>query len=319
MLRAAFAPHLLAFFLFSALFFAGVEALAQAAPANVTTNTTAAPDDTPPHLRELLDKSGKGDPDAQVALAEAYITAYKYPDLAKTLGAKAPEDLFGTVEKLCRAAAEKGPQGLTCLGDLFAVQKKAEALDWYLKAADRGNVHAMVRLGDAYRLGAVGTVDLNAADNWYRRAAGTGSVEGERALGMALWRPHGDLAEAELWLRKAADQGDTPAECTLGSFVAREKHDAAGGFAWYMKAAEQGDTSGQSEVGILYAAGVGVEKNPVEAYFWLTLALLNGDVNGPRDVQQRTAAAAKLDETQLAAVQKRLKEWKPTPAAPEKK
>jgi TPR repeat protein len=318
MLRAPYSTLTLGIFLFCILAFIGTAALAQTTPQNGATNTTAVPNKTPPRLQELLDKSANGDPDAQVALAESYITAYKFPELTKKLGMKVPDDLLGTVEKLCSAAAEKEPSGFTCLGDLFAAQKKPEALDWYLKAADRGDVHAMVRLGAAYSHGAVVTADMTAAKTWYRRAAETGSVEGERELGMFLWAPHGDLAEAERWLRKAADQGDIAAEGDMGSFEGREKHDAEAAFGWYLKAAEQGDPMAPSTVGVLYAVGVGVTANPAEAYFWLTLAVqYPDDPNASRDKQQLAAAAAKLDDAQLAAVQKRLREWKPkTPAAP---
>jgi TPR repeat protein len=38
--------------------------------------------------------------------------------------------------------------------------------------------------------------------------------------------------------------------------------------AWYRSAAEQGDASAQNNLGVMYANGVGVERDDVQAVDW---------------------------------------------------
>jgi len=46
--------------------------------------------------------------------------------------------------------------------------------------------------------------------------------------------------------------------------------------------AEAGDMDAQYAAGLLYAEGRGVEQDPVQAYFWLTRAVRQGDVDAER-------------------------------------
>ena len=58
-----------------------------------------------------------------------------------------------------------------------------QAVTWYRKAADAGNVSAMDRLGEAYETGQGGLPkDAAQAANWYRKAAQLGNSEAKAAL-----------------------------------------------------------------------------------------------------------------------------------------
>ena len=70
--------------------------------------------------------------------------------------------------------------------------------------------------------------------------------------------------------------------------------------------AEQGDVAAQDRIGWMYENGIGVKQSYTEAYFWLFLA---------RRYRGGAEAAKYLTPEQIAAVKKRLEEWKPTPAA----
>jgi len=121
-----------------------------------------------------------------------------------------------------------------------ASDKREEALDWYLKAAEQGHVEAQrnaaallqllerhaeavawrKRIGDApslrkvaeaYRLGRGVSKDATKAVEWFRRAAEKGDATAQRELGTLLRDGQGvvrDPVEAESWYRKAFAQGD---------------------------------------------------------------------------------------------------------------
>jgi hypothetical protein len=87
---------------------------------------------------------------------------------------------------------------------------------------------------------------------------------------------------------------------------------------WYRKAAEQGDGTAQGTLGVLYSIGQGVEKNDVEAYFWLDLAAA---VKGPKQeqyAQNRQMVGTHITADELEEVQERVAKWQaahPHPAA----
>jgi predicted Zn-dependent protease with MMP-like domain len=70
------------------------------------------------------------------------------------------------------------------------------------EAAGRGDLHAMVDLGEAAKADG----DLEGAEGWYRRAAEGGDVEAMERLGYLL-RRRGELVESRGWFRQAAAAG----------------------------------------------------------------------------------------------------------------
>ncbi len=61
--------------------------------------------------------------------------------------------------------------------------------------------------------------------------------------------------------------------------------------------AEQGDMDAQYAAGLIYAEGRGVEPDPVQAYFWLTQAIGQGDADAER---LRRYVAVQMSDTQFA-------------------
>jgi hypothetical protein len=89
---------------------------------------------------------------------------------------------------------------------------------------------------------------------------------------------------------------------------------------WYTKAAEQGLAESQYNLAILYSSGRGVRRDYAKAYFWANIAVTLDPsnpiarVNGrtepkPEYVEFRDEVAAKLSPSQLAAAQKRCRQW----------
>lgn len=87
---------------------------------------------------------------------------------------------------------------------------------------------------------------------------------------------------------------------------------------WYYRAAEHGYSLAQFNLGILYAnGGEGLSQNNAEAYFWLVVAATETSKNpieksafarseAERYAEARDAAAAKLTQTELFEVQRRV-------------
>jgi hypothetical protein len=80
---------------------------------------------------------------------------------------------------------------------------RAEAEQWYHKAADKGFAPAMNNLGELYQLGVGGDPDPSRAFNWYLAAARAGNPVGVWNLSVAYASNYGsdhDRAEAKHWL-----------------------------------------------------------------------------------------------------------------------
>jgi hypothetical protein len=81
--------------------------------------------------------------------------------------------------------------------------------------------------------------------------------------------------------------------------------DAAEAVVWYRKSSEQEyGHPAQRELGLLYAKGIGVPKDEIEAYAYLNLAGVSWDV--PRD--ELRALEKKMSRDEITAGQKRTKE-----------
>jgi hypothetical protein len=86
--------------------------------------------------------------------------------------------------------------------------------------------------------------------------------------------------------------------------------DMAQAVDWYRKAADHGDAGAQGTLGILYSVGMGVQRDDVEAYYWLCLA---ADVKGPNQakwITNRQSVGEHITTDQQAAVEDRVAAWK---------
>ena len=77
----------------------------------------------------------------------------------------------------------------------------------------------------------------------------------------------------------------------------------SGGTAW---PAEQGDASAQTNLGVMYAAGLGVPQDYVSAHMWFNLAAATGDEEARK---VRELVAARMTREQIAEAQARAREW----------
>jgi hypothetical protein len=109
-----------------------------------------------------------------------------------------------------------------------------------------------------------------------------------------------------------AEQGNVEAQFELGNIYAAGEavtKDYVEALRWYKKAAEQGYPKAQDRVSAWYAGGHGTSMDNVEAYFWLSLAKKSGTIKTFLDSQRMEQY---LTTDQIAAVNKRVSEWKPS-------
>lgn len=146
----------------------------------------------------------------------------------------------------------------------------AEAVMWYRKAIDQGDVNAQVSLGNLYNQGCGVTEDLKEALKLWGAAAEQGHPEGQHMLGLHYSVGKGlplDYAEAAKWLRKSAEQGNAWAQYDL-AVVCAIRGDFAEAAEWLRESVEQEFDEAKRFLVRLYEEGKMVPVDDVEAQRW---------------------------------------------------
>jgi len=81
----------------------------------------------------------------------------------------------------------------------------------------------------------------------------------------------GDVVSAMTPLRRAADAGYAPAQSLYGYILDKAEYNEEAA-QYFRRAAEQGDADGQYGLGLLYATGDGIARDPAAARDWLERA-----------------------------------------------
>ncbi|MBI1362845.1 MAG: hypothetical protein GC134_02580 [Proteobacteria bacterium] len=154
--------------------------------------------------------------------------------------AEVPEALFNAAGCLLRDAKETSPN---------------KALELLNKAADKGHIGAMRRLGRLYRSGDKGTPK--------------------------------DMGRAADYLTRAADMDDADATAELASLYLDKSsplYDVHKGAELMEKSAGMGSIFGSAMLGKMYWLGTGVEKDPDLAQTWLKAAADSGYAGAMEDL-----------------------------------
>lgn len=182
-------------------------------------------------------------------------------------------------------------------------------------AATNGEAQAQFVIAGRYLDGSFGSQNFSEAAKWYSKAARQGLAPAQYRLATLFERGTGVLQsteKAKTWYEKAAAQGNVKAMHNLGVLLAGEKNpDYARAAHWFAVAAEYGLKDSQYNMAILYERGLGVSEEPVEAYFWYSVAANQGD--------QDALAKAKAIEGSLplklkSTAWEQLRQWKPKEA-----
>ena len=83
---------------------------------------------------------------------------------------------------------------------------------------------------------------------------------------------------------------------------------------WLRKAADQDIAEAQSDLGLMYASGLGVPQDYVLAHMWFNLSAAQG--NQIAIYSRDFMAEHHMTQAQIAEAQKLAREWKPTKQPP---
>jgi uncharacterized protein len=241
-------------------------------------------------FQTLLQAAQRGNAEAQVKVAVAYLTTQSNPQLTPQQKAAG----LAQAAKWARAAADQNHAvGQAVLGMMYEAglglpPNKPEAVRLYRLSAAQGNALGEVRLGNAYLNG----------------------------LGVPQ-----DYAEAREQFVKAAGQNNNDAENYLGVMYAKGQgvgRDPAEAIRWYRRAAASGNPTAQMNLAVSYARGGGVPTDPMLAYFWSNLAAarLAGNFQAMA-IRERDAMAQRLSPAELARAQTMARDWTPGGASAE--
>ncbi len=159
------------------------------------------------------------------------------------------------------------------------------AFEWFGKAAEKGDRHALNSLGTMYRDGVGVYKDDQKALEFFKKSAEKGHHAAMRELAFAYLEGRGtvkDYAEAHKWLLKGADEES--------AYEWADVHKA------------------RNALGALYEFGWGVEKDVVLSYAWYNVAASSGFAEAKQNLA-RVEKTIKPDE--LREAQAISREWKP--------
>ena len=216
-----------------------------------------------------------------------------------------------------RAAAETGDaRSQHHLADLLRSNREfTEALHWAERSSASGYPAGQLLLAELYQGGHGAPGDAGRALPLIRAAAAQGLAAAQYQAGMAALNrsdAEPDRRAALRWLRRAAIQGDVTAQLQLAElYLGSTEPEQALGRRWLERAAKQGSATAQYRLGSSYLEGSGGPADPLQAYIWLSLALLNGERAAQADVALLTTrlSASQLDTARqrIARIQGRFK------------
>ena len=168
----------------------------------------------------------------------------------------------------------------------------AEAVKYFVQAAELGYTYAQYSLAYCYEKGQ--GVEANEAESarWYGKAAEQGHASSQCSYGFCCEFGKGvakNLTEAVKWYRKAAEQGDKIAQCNLGHCFLKAigtVMDATEAVKWFRKSAAQDYARAQELLGDCYYHGNGVTKDIEQAKTLYEKAVAQGRESAKKNLEE---------------------------------
>lgn len=158
-----------------------------------------------------------------------------------------------------------------------------EAFKLLKPLAHAGNADAQTGLGFLLSRGLGVATDLEAAHDWFSKAADQGFPLGIFNLARCYAEGAGVPRDCEKALQlyiRSAQTGDPKRQVDLGAMYAEGapcvERDLSRALHWYRSAAAQNDPVAQHNLAVMYAIGQGVDANPKEALRWYERAADQG-------------------------------------------
>ena len=196
--------------------------------------------------------------------------------------------------ELCEEALQQDPDDPALMAFLGRALRKAgrheESVRYIRSSAEAGNLAGMVLMGWGYQHGVGVAEDDAEALRWYLLAANQGYAWAQNNLASMYRSGEGieeNDGEALRLFRMAAEDGDAPAQNNLGAMydngegVAEDNEEAV---RWYRMAASQGYGIAQANLGWMYETGEGVVEDDAEAVRWYRLAIAQGNAQAQNNL-----------------------------------
>lgn len=209
----------------------------------------------------------------------------------------------------CTAAAQAGDgKSQHHLASLLRSNRAlTDALHWAEQSAANGYPPGQLLLAELYQRGQGAPGDADRALALIEEAADQGLAAAQYQAGMAWLNGVGtepDRAVALRWLERAAGQDNVSAQLQLAELYFNEPDtEQRHARQWLNRAAVLGSATAQYRLGVSYLEGSGGPADPLEAYIWLSLALLNGEQRARSGVEQ---LASRLSPSQLETARQRI-------------
>lgn len=222
------------------------------------------------------------------------------PTVAPTCARAVSRSEWSAALDLCRTEAQAGnATAQRNLAKLYddgngVAQDRAQAAEWYQRAAAGGSREAQERLGYLYREGLGVRRDERQSATFFRQAAEGGQVRAQLEYGVALEDGKGvnrDQAQAAQWYEKASSGGSPQAARRLGRLYERGSgvsKDEAAAAKWYRVGGDRGDAEAQYFLGRLYKDGKGVPKSAEQALVWFQKAAAQGHRDAANEARRLT-------------------------------
>jgi hypothetical protein len=181
---------------------------------------------------------------------------------------------------------------------------------WMEKAAEGGNRTAMHHLGMFHLRGDGGPPDLPLALVWLKKAANEGNVTSQNMLGHIYSGKEGvrpDPAESYRWFAMGAARDDAFCQFMLGvahATGAGVDRDQVKGLRLLRSSADLGYAGAQVALAYCYGSADGVPLDTEEAYYWMKLAVNQGDPRALRLIKEplfATLSSRKISELDARA------------------
>jgi TPR repeat protein len=182
------------------------------------------------------------------------------------------------------AAKSDSPAARYKIGRLYETgvlyQKDIDkAVFHYEFAAKNGDLYAINNLAILYLNGTGVSQDVNKGIKFLTQAAERANVEAQVNLGLyylnAIKAEH-SIKSALKWFTEAAKENNPTALYYLAEHAFAEK-DYVKAYDYYLTSAQQSNNNAQLKLAMLYAKGLGIEKNNSTATNWLTKAAKLGN------------------------------------------
>jgi TPR repeat protein len=262
--------------------------------------------------REWKPLAEQGDSDAQYNLGTWYYHLEK--------------DYANAARWLSESAQQGHPLAQHDLGTLFALgqgvpQSDGDAARWYQLAAEQGHPMAQYNLGASYYSSDGVPQDFAQAAALFRKAAMAHIVMAQQNLGSMYVQGLGveqNYQEAAKWFERAAEQSVREALSNTGAFEAgymgRRFPIFADAFSPTMETYRDGIVyilaTAKGALGELYALGLGVPRDYVQAHKRLNLAAASLPPGDEQDyfAESRDSLAVQMNPHQIAEAQRMARE-----------